>query len=66
MNLVWIWTGKTLQHLGSEPDLDSVNGKEMWHFCCQKAAWFNFFALFGLGCYIWKIFWTVVELGLAL
>jgi len=34
----------------------------MRHFCCEKAA---FFKLFGLGLYIPKTFWTLVELGLS-
>jgi len=36
---------KTLQNLGSGPDLDLVNGKEMRHFCCEKAAFFKYFGL---------------------
>jgi len=34
---------KSLQNLVSSQDLDPVNGKEMQHFCCEKAAFFNFF-----------------------
>ena len=34
----------------------------MRYFCCEKAA---FFKLFGLGLYIPKTFWTVVEFGLS-
>ena len=36
---------KSLQNLGSGPDLDCVNGKEMGHFCCEKAAFFKHFGL---------------------
>jgi len=36
---------KSLQNLGIGPDLDIVYGREMRHFCCEKAA---FFQLFGL------------------
>jgi len=36
---------KTLQNLGSGPDLNLVNGKEMWHFCCEKATFFKYFGL---------------------
>jgi len=53
---------KSLRHLGTGPDLEWVNGKEMRHFCCGKAAFFKYF---GLGLHIWKIFWTVVGLGLS-
>jgi len=41
---------KPLQNLGSGPDLDWVNGKEMGHFCFENAAFFKFYwTLFGLG-----------------
>ena len=36
---------KTLQNLGSGPDFDWVNGKEMRHFSCEKAAFFIYFRL---------------------
>jgi len=36
---------KSLQNLGSGPDLDWINGKEMGHFCCENAAFFEFFGL---------------------
>jgi len=36
---------KTLQNLGYRPDLDLVNGKEMPHICCEKAAFFKYFGL---------------------
>jgi len=57
LGLDWIWNianfvefgldpdCRTLQNLGSGPDLDLVNGKEMRHFSCEKAALFNFFGL---------------------
>jgi len=35
---------KSLQNLGPGPDLDRVNGKKMRHFCCEKAAFFKYFA----------------------
>jgi len=57
---------KTFQNLGSGPDLDLVNAEEMRGFCCEKAAFFNFFVtVVGLGLYIGKTFWTVVGLGLS-
>jgi len=34
---------KSLQKLGTGPDLDWVNGKEMQDFCCEKAAFKKFF-----------------------
>ena len=36
---------KTLQNFGSGPDLDLVNGKQMRHFCCEKAAFVKYFRL---------------------
>jgi len=36
---------KSLQNLWTGPDLDWVNGKEMQHFCCEKAAFFKFYGL---------------------
>jgi len=36
---------KSFQNLGSESDFDLVNGKEMWHFCCEKATFFKYFGL---------------------
>jgi len=36
---------KSLQNLGSGSDLDWVNGKEMQHFYCEKAAFFKYFGL---------------------
>jgi len=57
---------KTFQNLGSGPDLDLVNAEEMRGFCCEKAAFFNFFVtVVGLGLYIGKTFWTVAGLGLS-
>jgi len=53
---------KSLQNLGSGADLVCVNGKEMRHFCCEKATFFKFF---GLGLYSGKTFWTVIGLGLS-
>jgi len=36
---------KTLLNLGSGPGLDLLNGKEMRHFVCGKAAFFKYFGL---------------------
>jgi len=36
---------KSLQNVGSGLDLDWVNGKEMQHFCCEKATFFKYFVL---------------------
>jgi len=33
---------KILQNLGSGLDLDLDNGKEMRHFCCEKATFFTY------------------------
>jgi len=44
---------KTIPNLGWVPDLDVVNGAEMRRFCCEKAAFFDFFVtVVGLGLYI--------------
>jgi len=40
--LDWIWTAKCFKYLGSGPDLDWVNGKELRNFCHQKDVFFNF------------------------
>jgi len=53
-NFVEFWLDpvcKTLQNLGSKPDLDLVNGKEMRHFRCEKAAFLKHYGL-----YIWVNF----------
>jgi len=34
---------ESLQNLGTGPDLDWVNEKEIRHFCCEKDAFFKFF-----------------------
>jgi len=34
---------RPLQNLGYGPDLDLVNGKEMRHFCCEKATFLKYF-----------------------
>jgi len=39
----WDLNCKTLQNLGSDPDLDLVNRKEMPHVCCAKAAFSKYF-----------------------
>ena len=37
---------KSFQNLGTGPDLDfRVDGKEIQHFCCEKAAFFKFYGL---------------------
>jgi len=36
---------KSLQNLKPRPDLDWVNGKELRHFCCKKAAFLKYFGL---------------------
>jgi len=55
----------TLQNLGSGQDLDLDNGKEMWHFYCEKAAFFKYFGLhLDLGFTFEKKFWIVCGLGL--
>ena len=36
---------KTLLNLRSRADLDSVNGKEIRHFCCENAAFLKYFGL---------------------
>jgi len=57
LGLVWIQTianfveigldpeCKSLQNFAFRSDLDRVDAKEMWHFCCEKAAFFIFFGL---------------------
>jgi len=43
---------KSLEKLGPGPDLHRVIGKEMRHFCCEKAAFFKFLD------FIWT--WTLL------